>query len=295
LAPSAQRLQKVLAAAGVGSRRECEELILQGRIEVDRTVVTALGTRVDPQKQEIRVDGTALPRPRRVYYMLNKPAGVVCTNRDPAGRTRVVDLIRSPERLFAVGRLDRSSEGLILVTNDGALANQLTHPRYGIEKTYLVRVAGSLNPQQLAKLLAGVHLAEGVVRASAARVRHRHKQSTDLEIVLDEGRNREIRRMLARVGHKVMKLKRIAVGPLRLGDLPVGASRQLTAEEVRSLQHQAVPGRPAKRRRGGKSPQAATGLGVRRESARTRRPSQPKQDRPESPRGAILDYDDEEW
>lgn len=140
-----ERLQKVLAAAGIGSRRECEELILEGRVEVDGEIVQALGTRVDPMSQRIRVDGTMLPTPKRVYYMLNKPTGVLCTNNDPSGRARAVDLIRSNERLFTVGRLDQASEGLILLTNDGELANRLTHPRYGVEKVYRVRVAGALN------------------------------------------------------------------------------------------------------------------------------------------------------
>ena len=231
----AERLQKVLAAAGIASRRECEELIREGRVEVDRQVVTELGVRVDPMRQEIRVDGARLPRPRRVYYAVNKPPGVVCTNRDPAGRPRVTDLVAASQRLFAVGRLDRTSEGLILVTNDGEFAHQLTHPRYGVEKCYLVRVAGHPTPRQLDKLRQGIHLAEGVARVAALRVKRRHKQSTDLEIVLNEGRNREIRRILARIGHKVVRLKRTAIGPVGLGNLPVGASRRLTAEEVQRL------------------------------------------------------------
>ena len=233
----AQRLQKVLAAAGISSRRECEELIRDGRVEVDRQVVTELGTRVDPARQEIRVDGVVLPRPKLVYYALNKPAGVVSTNRDPDGRPRVIDLIPSEQRLFPVGRLDRSSEGLILVTNDGELANQLTHPRYSVEKTYAVRVAGDMALETLKSLRKGIRLAEGVARVTAIRVKKRHKQSTDLEIVLREGRNREIRRILARVGHKVLKLTRIAMGTLRLGELPTGAYRPLSHQELRALRN----------------------------------------------------------
>ncbi|MEI6635605.1 MAG: pseudouridine synthase, partial [Planctomycetota bacterium] len=137
-----ERLQKVLASAGLGSRRSCEALITSGRVEVDRQIVTTLGSRVDPQAQEIRVDGERLPNPKRVVYMLNKPVGVVTTNVDPAGRPRVVDLVPGEQRLFAIGRLDRMSEGLILLTNDGGLANLLAHPRYGVEKKYLVQVAG---------------------------------------------------------------------------------------------------------------------------------------------------------
>jgi 23S rRNA pseudouridine2605 synthase len=231
-----ERLQKVLAGAGLGSRRKCEELILAGRVEVDREVVTELGTRVDPGRAEIRVDGVRLPRPKRVYYALNKPAGVVCTNRDPSGRPRAIDLIATKdERLFTVGRLDLHSEGLILATNDGELANRLTHPRYEIRKTYRVVVAGHQSPEILARLRRGIHLAEGVAQVASARIKRRDKRSTVLEIVLKEGRNREIRRVLARVGHKVLRLVRIGIGPLRLGALPAGAYRRLSRQEIDAL------------------------------------------------------------
>jgi 23S rRNA pseudouridine2605 synthase len=231
-----ERLQKVLAAAGLGSRRKCEELITSGRVEVDRQMVTELGTRVDPSRQEIRVDGEPLSAGRRVYYAVNKPRGVVSTNRDPAGRTRVVDLVEpASARLFAIGRLDLSSEGLILVTNDGELANRLTHPRYGVQKTYLAQVVGHPSQEVLDQLRRGIHLAEGVARAEEVTAKSHHKDSTVLEMVLREGRNREIRRVLAKVGHKVVRLTRIAVGPVRLGKLPPGASRRLTHEEVRAL------------------------------------------------------------
>jgi 23S rRNA pseudouridine2605 synthase len=230
-----ERLQKVLAAAGVGSRRDCEELIREGRVEVDRHVVTELGTRVDPLAHEIRVDGEALRRPKRVYFAVNKPAGVVTTNYDPSGRPRVVDLVPTEERVFAVGRLDRASEGLILVTNDGEFANRLTHPRYGVTKTYLVRVAGNPSQAELAKLRRGVHLAEGFCKVESLHVKGRHKGSTDMIIVLSEGRNREIRRILARVGHKVLQLRRLAVGRLKLSDLPLGAWRRLMPAEIDGL------------------------------------------------------------
>ena len=233
-----ERLQKVLAAAGVASRRECEELILAGRVEVDRETVLVLGTRVDPQRQEIRVDGVSLPKPRLTYYLLNKPAGVVSTNRDPDGRTRVVDLVPADKRLFTIGRLDRSSEGMIIVTNDGELANQLTHPRYGIAKTYRARVAGSPTAETLQQLHDGVQLAEGVARVASLRIRHRQARSTELEIVLTEGRNREIRRILAKVGHKVQHLRRIAIGSIKMGQLAVGEYRHLSADEVRTLRRE---------------------------------------------------------
>ncbi|MBN1394122.1 MAG: rRNA pseudouridine synthase [Pirellulales bacterium] len=235
-----ERLQKVLAAAGLGSRRQCEELIVAGRVEVDRRVVAKLGVRVDPAKQQIRVDGVPLPSVKPVYYAVNKPPGVLCTNRDPAGRPRVVDLL--PDRgvrLFTIGRLDRGSDGLILATNDGELANRLAHPRYGVAKTYRVTVAGQPTREVLAKLRKGIRLAEGIVRAERIEVKSLRKESAVLEMVLREGKNREIRRMLARLRHKVLKLTRIAVGPVRLGDLPSGESRRLTREEIKALKKEA--------------------------------------------------------
>jgi 23S rRNA pseudouridine2605 synthase len=230
-----ERLQKILAAAGHGSRRQAEELITTGRVEVDGRVVTQLGTRVDVDEQTVRVDGVTLRLPKRKYYALNKPRGILSTNRDPSGRPRIIDLLPPDEHLFPVGRLDASSEGLIVVTNDGDLANQLTHPRYGIEKTYLVEVAGVLEPDQLAKMRKGVHLAEGFARVVRVTVKSQHKNSTTLEMVLDEGRNREVRRIFARVGHKVMRLKRVAIGPLKLGELPTGHFRPLSPREIREL------------------------------------------------------------
>jgi 23S rRNA pseudouridine2605 synthase len=236
-----ERLQKVLASAGVASRRECEELIREGRVEIDHDVVTQLGTRVDPQRQEIRVDGEVLSRPKLVYFAVNKPEGVVSTSRDPAGRPRVIDLLppNSP-RVFCVGRLDITSEGLILVTNDGELANGLTHPRHGVEKIYQVQVAGQVKPEVLAQVHRGMHLAEGFAHAKHVRIKSRRKRSTLLEMVLDEGRNREVRRLLARVGHKVQRLKRIAVGPVRLGDMPPGAVRSLLPKEIQLLKRSVV-------------------------------------------------------
>jgi 23S rRNA pseudouridine2605 synthase len=231
-----QRLQKVLAAAGLGSRRQCEELITTGRVEVDRKVITELGSKVEPNGQEIRVDGQALPRPKRHYYAVHKPPGILSTNSDPSGRPRVIDLLPASHiRLFTIGRLDLHSEGLILVTNDGELANRLTHPRYGVHKTYRVQVVGRPDNEVLMKLRRGVHLAEGVARVEDVRIQSHHKESTILEMVLREGQNREIRRALAKLGHKVLRLIRIAVGPIRLGSLPAGASRPLSRDEVAAL------------------------------------------------------------
>lgn len=240
-----ERLQKILAAAGIGSRRQCEELISTGRVEVDGRIVSELGTRVDPVAQEIRIDGEALKRPAKVYLAVNKPSGVVTTNFDPSGRPRVIDLVDNPARLFPVGRLDLYSEGLILLTNDGELANRLTHPRYGVSKTYRVQVAGEPSDEILTRLRRGVHLAEGMARVDRVTVLHRRDKSSVLEIELSEGKNREIRRILAQVGHKVLRLMRTAVGPIRLGRLPPGGHRRLSRQEIDSLWH-AVPANPGK-------------------------------------------------
>lgn len=245
-----ERLQKILAAAGLGSRRQCEALILEGRVDVDGETVSKLGTKADPETQEIRVDGVALRHPKLLHYMVNKPTGIVSTNNDPAGRPRVIDMVPPHgERLFTVGRLDMSSEGLILVTNDGELANLLTHPRYGVEKTYHVEVAGKLEREDVEKLRKGIYLAEGFAKVVNVKIKSAYNKSTLLEIVLDEGRNREIRRLLAKVGHKVLRLKRVALGPLRLGEVPVGSYRALTRDELRKLRDAAQPTRrrPAKR------------------------------------------------
>ena len=217
--------------------------MLEGRVEVDGQVVNELGTKVDPAHQDIRVDGESLARPKRVYYAVHKPTGVVCTARDPSGRPRVIDMLPVSEgRVFNVGRLDIHSEGLILVTNDGALADQLTHPRYGIEKTYEVHVQGHPDREVLDKLRKGVYLAEGFAQVVSVRMKKRLKNTAALEMVLDEGRNREVRRLFARVGHKVQRLVRIAIGPIRLGDMPRGAVRKLSPQEVDKLRNAAVKG-----------------------------------------------------
>ena len=211
-------------------------MITAGRVEVDRQMVTELGTRVDLDQQEVRLDGSPLKKTKRFYYAVHKQRGVVCTNRDPAGRPRVIDMLPHDQaRLFTIGRLDLNSEGLILVTNDGELANRLTHPRYGVEKTYRVQVAGRPSREILGQLRRGIHLAEGIARVEGISVKSHHKESTMLEMVLREGRNREIRRALAKVGHKVLRLTRVAVGPVRLGRLPAGATRKLTTQELKAL------------------------------------------------------------
>jgi 23S rRNA pseudouridine2605 synthase len=252
--PAGIRLQKVLAAAGVGSRRQCEQLILEGRVIVDGETVTQLGTRVNPALAKIKVDGQLVRRPKRMlYFLVNKPAGVLSTSHDPSGRPRVIDLAPSDKRLFTVGRLDKSSSGLILVTNDGALTDLLTHPRYGVEKTYLAQVAGVPSTEALKKLEHGVHLAEGYAHAKRVTVKRTHRQSTLLEIVLDEGRNREVRRLLARIGHKVLGLRRVAIGPLRLGNMQPGESRPLQPDEIDELYRAAQTGRKKSAKTHGKS------------------------------------------
>ena len=244
-----ERLQKVLAAAGIASRRECEQLILDGRVEVDGECVTKLGTRVAAQTQKIRVDGVPIRSRKYLYFMIHKPAGVLSTNRDPEGRLRVVDLIDTEDRVYTVGRLDKSSEGLILVTNDGDLANRLTHPRYGVEKTYIAHVVGAVEESELSSLRQGIHLADGFARVKNAKIRRRQRNLTILEIVLDEGRNREVRRLLARIGHKVVRLIRVAVGPLKLGDLPNSAHRKLTSDEINQLRRATETKAPSRQRK----------------------------------------------
>lgn len=227
-----------MAHAGVASRRECEQIILSGRVEIDRRVVTDLGVKVDASRQEVRVDGERITRARRAYLLVNKPVGVVSTNFDPEGRTRVIDLVPGHfGRLYTVGRLDKSSEGLILATNDGELANGLTHPRFGIQKTYHVQVAGRPSLNDMQKIRAGVHLAEGPARPQSVRMRGSRGNCTTLEIILNEGRNREIRRLMARLGHKVLTLRRVAMGSLQLDRLPTGDFRPLLREEIDDLYH----------------------------------------------------------
>lgn len=267
-----ERLQKVLASAGIGSRRKCEELITAGRVEVDRIVTTTLGTRVDPTRQEIRVDGERLPDPTKVVYALYKPVGVVTTHFDPSGRPRVVDLVPGERRLFPIGRLDRMSEGLILVTNDGGLANRLAHPRYGVEKRYHVQVAGRPSVETLDQLRQGVPLAEGLARVQRVAIRSQHRDSSVLDMVLDEGKNREIRRMLAKMGHKVHQLKRVAIGSLSLGNLLPGEHRKLSWDEVERLRTETVP----ESRAGDGRPNARPQTGRRARSGMVPRGSGPR-------------------
>lgn len=235
------RLQKVLAEAGVASRRHSEAIIQEGRVSVDGQTVTELGLKVDPLIQKIQVDGRPIQAERKVYYLVNKPEGFLSTNDDPAGRDRVIDLLpKTKERLYPVGRLDETSQGLMLVTNDGPLANRLLHPRYGVPKVYRVQVAGHPEREALDTLRTGQEFSDGKFHVEAFKVMKTQGDSTFLEIVLKEGHNREIRRLFARIGHKVLKLQRVAFGPLRIGPLGLGEFRHLTTFEVRQLKQVAA-------------------------------------------------------
>jgi 23S rRNA pseudouridine2605 synthase len=222
--------------------------------------------RVEPARHEVCLDGEPVkPQPKR-YYLLNKPPGCVCTHRDPAGRPRAIDLVpQSDARLFTVGRLDENSEGLLLVTNDGRLAQRLAHPRYHVRRVYHVQVAGRPTPETLAQLQNGIHFAEGKFRVQKARRLRSQGKSTFLELELNQGRNREIRRLLARVGHKVLRLERIAFGPLRLGRLPVGRCRPLTAAEIKAVRDLAEHRHAARRK---KHPRRKAKSTARRNSAK---------------------------
>jgi 23S rRNA pseudouridine2605 synthase len=235
--PGGVRLQKVLAGAGVGSRRYCEELIGAGRVEVNGEIVRRFGARVDPQHQIIRVDGKRIPaREDLVYVALNKPAGVLTTMSDSRGRPTMADLLGdTAERLFHVGRLDYDTEGLMLLTNDGELAHRLAHPRFGVPKTYLAEVSGPL-PRDLGRqLITGIELEDGVASADRFRVVDRLGARALVEITLHEGRKHIVKRMLAAAGHPVSRLVRTQVGPVALGSLRPGSTRRLSTKEVGEL------------------------------------------------------------
>lgn len=227
-----ERLQKVLAAAGFGSRRVCEDLIADGRVTVNGEVAV-LGRRVDPETTRIEVDGVPVAvRPGLVYYLLNKPAGVVTTASDPHGRQTVLDLVPPEPRVFPVGRLDADTEGLLLLTNDGDLAHRLTHPSFGIEKEYLAEIEGQPTAGELRRLRTGIDLEDGRTAPAKASL----VQDRALRLVIHEGRNRQVRRMCAAIGHPVLRLVRVRIGPLADRDLPPGRYRVLTREEVQALQ-----------------------------------------------------------
>lgn len=230
------RLQRYLAQCGLGSRRECEELIENGRIQIDGKTVTKLGTNVSPAEQAVALDGEKLSIERKKYFLLNKPPGFLCTAKDPQGRRTIFDLF-PPEgpRLFCVGRLDEATTGLLIVTNDGALTQKLAHPKYRIHRLYKAQVAGHPTREVLNELKEGLFFTEGKFKVHDIRPVKKQGRSTWVEITMTEGQNREIRRLLARTGHKVMKLERIGFGPVRLGRVPMGQYRELRREELGKL------------------------------------------------------------
>ncbi len=230
-----QRLQKVLAAAGVGSRRKCEELILEGIIRVNRKVVDTLPAFVDSKNDIITVNSRRIHAEKKVYFLLNKPKGVICTNSDPQGRRKAIDLITTGERIFCVGRLDADTTGLIILTNDSILTNKLTHPRYGIAKTYLIRVKGPITAEQIDKLKKGIWLAEGKTKRSSIKMIKRTHTESWVEMTIKQGLNRQIRRMFAKVGLSVKSLARAKIGRIDSRGIGISKSRKLTKSEVEYL------------------------------------------------------------
>jgi 23S rRNA pseudouridine2605 synthase len=234
-----ERINKFLAHAGLGSRRHCEDLVRAGRVQIDGHKIKELATQVLPG-QEVKVDGKAIESEKLVYWLVHKPAGYLCTNHDPGRRPLAIDLVPEViQRVYTVGRLDADSEGLLLLTNDGELANTLMHPRFGVEKTYHALVAGSPTREDLERLRKGIWLSVGHTKAVRVYKLKQQGNSTWLEVVLAEGKNREIRRMLAQLDHKVMRLIRKAIGPIEIGKLKSGQARALTKPELSRLRRAA--------------------------------------------------------
>jgi len=235
-AAGAERLQKVLATAGIGSRRACEELIAARRVTIDGRVAT-LGDKVDPVAAEIHVDGErVIVDASQVYLAMNKPLGVVSTMADERGRAALADFVGNvPQRVFHVGRLDADSEGLLLLTNDGGLAHKLMHPSFGVAKTYLVEVPGPMRRGVGKQLMAGIDLEDGPVRVDAFRLVDSMPGRVLVELVLHEGRKHVVRRLMEEVGYPVSRLVRTAIGPVRLGDLKPGRTRRLNRGEIAAL------------------------------------------------------------
>ena len=232
------RLQKVLAQAGIASRRAAEIMIDEGRIEVNGQLVTEQGRRVDPERDVIRIDGSRLPPPRRhVYAMMNKPRGVVCTMDDPEGRRTITDFLGryTRDRVYHVGRLDTDTEGMLLLTNDGDFAQAMTHPSYELTKTYVAEVEGLIDNATLKRLAKGVKLEDGWVNPDKVKLGPRTEKRTMVTIVLHEGRNRIVRRLFDAVGHPVRTLARVQMGPVKMGQLRSGEVRDLTRDELGSL------------------------------------------------------------
>jgi 23S rRNA pseudouridine2605 synthase len=232
-----ERIQKILAKAGIASRREAERMVLEGRVMVNGKVIDALGLKADALKDAIKVDGKLLTGfEPKMTFLLNKPRGYLATVKDPKGRPTVMDLLKHLKwRVYPVGRLDLDAEGLLLLTNDGGLANRLAHPRFSIPRTYLVKVGGVPEEKELARLKRGIMLEDGRARVFSCSILRQKEKNSWLQVVVTEGRNRLVKRMFSAIGHPVLKLKRIRFGPIQLGNLPFGQFRHLTAEETAQL------------------------------------------------------------
>ncbi|MCX7769932.1 MAG: rRNA pseudouridine synthase [Proteobacteria bacterium] len=231
------RLQKIIADAGIASRRDAEKIIEEGRVTVNG-IIAKLGDKADPEKDHIKIDGKLL-KPQKIeyiYIILNKPKKVMCTTSDPEGRETVMDLIKGIKtRIWPVGRLDYHSEGLVLLTNDGELSLRLTHPRYKIEKVYEVKVKDLPDEKKIEKLKKGIWLEDGKTAPCEITFIKRTKENSWFKVILTEGKKRQIRRMFHSIGHDVMKLKRVSIGPIKLGKLPIGSFRFLTEKEITAL------------------------------------------------------------
>jgi 23S rRNA pseudouridine2605 synthase len=230
-----QRLQRILASAGVDSRRKCEELIKSGVVQVNKNIVDKLPAFADPEKDVITVSGKKIHAEQKVYFLLNKPKGVICTNYDPAGRKKAIDLVRTDKRVFCVGRLDIDTTGLIILTNDSELANKLAHPKYGLPKTYVAKIKGRVTGEQVEKIKKGIWLSEGKTSRAAIKILKRSHKESIVEITIRQGLNHQVRRMLARVGFSVKSLTRTQIGRINSRGLGIGKFRQLTGTEVAFL------------------------------------------------------------
>jgi 23S rRNA pseudouridine2605 synthase len=234
---SLERIQKILAKAGIASRREAERMVIEGRVTVNGKMVDKLGFKADSSKDHIKVDGKRLARfEPKVTFLLNKPRGYVSTVKDPEGRPTVMDLLKSVKwRVYPVGRLDFDAEGLLLLSNDGDLTNLLSHPKFSIPRTYLVKVRGVPEEERLTRLKRGVMLEDGKSKAVSVRILRQKEKNSWIQVVVTEGRNRLVKRMFSAIGHPVLKLKRVGFGPIQLGGLRIGQFRYLTLEEIEKI------------------------------------------------------------
>jgi pseudouridine synthase len=232
-----ERIQKILARAGIASRREAERMVIEGRVTVNGKVVDELGFKADSSKDHIKVDGKRLVRfEPKIALLLNKPRGYVSTVKDPKGRPTVMDLLKNIKwRVYPVGRLDFDAEGLLLLTNDGDFTYLLSHPKFSIPRTYLVKVKGVPEEERLTRLKRGVMLEDGKAKAVSVQLLRQREKNSWIQVVVTEGRNRLVKRMFSAIGYPVLKLKRVGFGPIRLGDLRIGQFRYLTPEEIEKI------------------------------------------------------------